>query len=161
MWTEHFTQSYFIKLHLRGNPRNGMETSRGHFFSKWANSSAHFLRVNSRGQKCPREFLFLSEFSWTYFGWILVELPYLLQKFYKDWLTFFNLFLKNYLLITKDYPRTQINPQNTIAIIYIWYVKLVCFTILLLQIGLLNYKRKSPKLIQKILQSIYLDKLRY
>ena len=23
--------------------------SRGHFFSKWANSSGHFLRVNSRG----------------------------------------------------------------------------------------------------------------
>ena len=27
----------------------GMETSRGRFFSNWANSSGHFLRVNSRG----------------------------------------------------------------------------------------------------------------
>ena len=38
------------------------------FFSKWANSSGHFLRVNSCGQKCPREVLFLGEFSWKYFG---------------------------------------------------------------------------------------------
>ena len=32
--------------------------SRGHFFSKWANSSGHFLRVNSRG----------------YFWWILMDI---------------------------------------------------------------------------------------
>ena len=56
--------------------------SRGHSFSKWANSSGHFLRVNSLGHFwwilmdifCPREFFSLGEFSWTFFGWILVDI---------------------------------------------------------------------------------------
>ena len=42
-------------------------------FSKKVNSSGHFLRVNSHGHFCPREFLFLGEFLWTYFGLILVD----------------------------------------------------------------------------------------
>ena len=51
-------------------------TSSEHFFSKWANfrgrfqrvtSCGHFL-VTSRGHFCPREVLFLGEFSWTFFG---------------------------------------------------------------------------------------------
>ena len=53
----------------------------GHFFSKLVNSSGHFLRVNSLGQFwwilmnifCPWEFFSLGEFSWTFFGWILVD----------------------------------------------------------------------------------------
>ena len=50
--------------------------SRGHFFSKWRNSSGHFHRENSSGNfsrifvdiYCPQEFLFFGEFSWTFFG---------------------------------------------------------------------------------------------
>ena len=48
-------------------------SSRGHFFSKWATSRGHCQRVTSRGhflvtsrgRFCPREVLFLGEFSWT------------------------------------------------------------------------------------------------
>ena len=51
-------------------------TSRGHFFSKWATSRGHCQRVTSRGhflvtsrgRFCPREVLFLGDFSWTFFG---------------------------------------------------------------------------------------------
>jgi hypothetical protein len=56
-------------------------TSHGHFLSKWATSRGHCQRVTScghfvvtsRGHFCPREVLFLGEFSWTFFGWILVD----------------------------------------------------------------------------------------
>ena len=43
---------------------------------QWTLSEGEFLctlLVNSHGHFCSREFLFLSEFSWTYFGLILVD----------------------------------------------------------------------------------------
>ncbi len=55
--------------------RPGM-TSRGH--NRWllVDKRGDFswtLLVTSRGHFCPREVLFLGEFSWTFFGWILVD----------------------------------------------------------------------------------------
>jgi hypothetical protein len=61
-------------------------TSCGHFLSKWVNSPTwvnfrgHFwdefswtFLVNSRGQKCPREFIYFGEFMWTLLGCTLLN----------------------------------------------------------------------------------------
>ena len=43
-------------------------TSRGHFFSKWANSSGHFLRLNS----CGHLVTFRGHFGVNYSGHFLM-----------------------------------------------------------------------------------------
>ena len=45
-----------------------METSREHFFSKWANSSGHFLRVNSSGHLLSTTILLLGRIFVDIFG---------------------------------------------------------------------------------------------
>ena len=55
----------------------GWQTSRGH--NRWLlvvkrGDISWTLLMTSRGQKCPREVLFLGEFLWTFFGWILVDI---------------------------------------------------------------------------------------
>jgi hypothetical protein len=72
-WTP-FKGAYFGGRDL--NPV-GWQTSRGH--NRWllVDKRGDFswtLLVTSRGHFCPREVLFSGEFSWTFFGWILVDI---------------------------------------------------------------------------------------
>ena len=79
------------------NPSNGWQNYFGHKRWIFVDKIGEFswtLLVNSCGHFCPQEFLFLGEFSWTFFGWILLDI---FGEF--SWTLFFNSNEKSYIII--------------------------------------------------------------